>query len=108
MIARILAKQLTQSLSRQAAVALLGPRQVGKTTLALKSVRLVLFPNDETWAIEIKHSSVPWLKKGFYYACEDVRPTRQFLVYTGSEEFPFNDKVIAISLTGLMNTLARV
>lgn len=69
---------------------------------------LLVLPNDETWAIEIKHSSVPRLKKGFYHACEDIRPSRQFLVYAGSEEFPINDKVTAISLTGLMNTLAQV
>jgi len=36
MISRRLASQLVQSLDRSPAVALLGPRQVGKTTLALK------------------------------------------------------------------------
>ena len=34
MIPRFLAKSVEQALKRQAAVAIIGPRQVGKTTLA--------------------------------------------------------------------------
>lgn len=36
MIPRLIAAEIEDALTRQAAVALIGPRQVGKTTLALK------------------------------------------------------------------------
>ena len=36
MILRRLSKNISEALDRQAAVALIGPRQVGKTTLALE------------------------------------------------------------------------
>ena len=39
MIPRIIAPEVVSALSRQAAVALIGPRQVGKTTLALELAR---------------------------------------------------------------------
>ena len=39
MIARIVTSDIERALNRQAAVALIGPRQVGKTTLALEIAR---------------------------------------------------------------------
>lgn len=42
MILRQALDQVRSALSRQAAVALLGPRQVGKTTLALEGIDLRL------------------------------------------------------------------
>ena len=67
-------------------------------------VDLVLtFPRQEVWAIEIKRSLSPAVEKGFYYACDDVRATRRFIIYPGTERFPLPHKVEAISLREIMN-----
>lgn len=63
------------------------------------------FSNMEKWAIEIKRSSSPSLSKGFYIACEDVKPQRRYVVYAGSDTFAFGEGVMAISLPGLMKEI---
>ena len=60
------------------------------------------FSNTEKWAIEIKRSTSPSLSKGFYIACEDVKPQRRYVVYSGKDAFPFSEGVTAISLAELM------
>jgi hypothetical protein len=59
---------------------------------------ILQFPNAERWAIEIKNSLTPSLERGFYSACEDVRPDRSFVVYPGNDRYPLNNKVEVISL----------
>ena len=61
------------------------------------------FSGKEKWAIEIKRSSSPALSKGFYVACDDVKPKRKYVVYAGKDSFSIGDGIIAISLTELMN-----
>ncbi len=41
-----------------------------------------------SWAIEIKRSLTPQPSKGFWLACEDLRPSAKYLVYPGAESFP--------------------
>ncbi|WP_028296089.1 ATP-binding protein [Olivibacter sitiensis] len=62
-------------------------------------------PRDEIWAVEIKKSTSPALKRGFYDACEDIRAKKRFVVYSGSERFPMTRGVEAI---GLIEFLAMV
>ena len=62
-------------------------------------------PGGERWAVEIKRSSAPKLEKGFHAALEDVRPSRAFVVYGGSERYPKSDGVEAIGLHDLANDL---
>lgn len=69
---------------------------------------LIEFGAKERWAIEVKRSSSPTLKKGFYSACDDVKSSRKFVVYAGHDTFPLKDGVMAISLRGLMNEIARI
>lgn len=72
-------------------------------------IDLVLeFSPSERWAIEIKRSSAPALSKGFYVACEDIKPTRKYVVYSGADTFPMGDGVTAISLAGLMQELLKL
>ena len=59
-------------------------------------------PGKERWAIEIKRSASPSISKGFYVACEDVKPTKKFVVYAGKDSFPMEGGIRAISLYGLM------
>ena len=59
-------------------------------------------PGKERWAIEIKRSASPSISKGFYVACEDVKPTKKFVVYAGTDSFSMEGGIRAISLYGLM------
>ena len=62
-------------------------------------------PGGERWAVEIKRSSAPKVQKGFHAAVEDVRPSRAFVVYGGSERYLKSDGVEAIGLRDLANEL---
>ncbi len=66
---------------------------------------VVSLPGDRLWAIEVKRSLAVKLSKGFYSACEDLKPDRSFAVYPGEERYPLKENVEAISLTGLMELL---
>jgi hypothetical protein len=63
-------------------------------------------PGKERWAIEIKRSAAPSISKGFYVACEDVKPTKKFVVYAGKDSFPMEGGIRAISLYDLMQEVA--
>lgn len=59
----------------------------------------------ELWAIEIKRSTAPSVSKGFYSACEDLKPTRKFVIHAGDESFPLSKDIEAITITGIINML---
>lgn len=65
------------------------------------------FSGATKWAIEIKRSSSPSIQKGFYIACDDIKPDKRFIVYAGSERFELETGITAISLSGLMKELAE-
>ena len=53
----------------------------------------------ERWAIEIKSSiSNPVPSKGFYIGCEDLKATRQIVLYPGTERFRIDSKSEVMSL----------
>jgi predicted AAA+ superfamily ATPase len=58
------------------------------------------------WAIEIKRGLAPKLERGFYMACETVRPERRLVVYGGDERFPLAEGVEAVPLVELCEELA--
>lgn len=58
------------------------------------------------WAIEVKRGLAPKLERGFYFACESVRPLRRFVVYGGVERFAIAEGVEAVSLIDLCEELA--
>lgn len=66
---------------------------------------LLQLPDQQLWAIEIKRSSAAKVEQGFYQACEDVKPTKKFVVYNGQEQFPLPHGVVAIGLPGLMQEI---
>ncbi len=53
------------------------------------------------WAIEIKRSLSPKVSRGFHSACEDIKPTRRFVVHAGDERFPVSQNLEAISVRQL-------
>lgn len=60
------------------------------------------FSPSEKWAIEIKRSSAPFVSKGFHLACDEVKPSRKFVVYSGNDRFTLPGEVTAISLKKLL------
>lgn len=69
-------------------------------------VDLILeFGVKQRWAIEIKRSSVPSISKGFYIACDDIKATRKYILYSGSDTFSMGNGVTAISLHDLMHKI---
>jgi len=42
------------------------------------------------------------LSKGFYIACEDIKPTPRYVVYAGKDTFTMEGGVIAIPVFDLM------
>jgi predicted AAA+ superfamily ATPase len=68
-------------------------------TTAQTEIDLVLEgPDQQIWAIEIKRSSSPTLGNGFHTACDDIKATRKFVVYSGTERFPMAGRTEAIGL----------
>jgi len=63
---------------------------------------LLKLSSKELWAIEIKNSVAPKIKKGFHLACEDVKATRKYVVYGGHDEFPIGKDTVVISLRNLL------
>jgi len=63
---------------------------------------------DNYWAVEIKSSKTPTLKKGFYIACEDLKVTRRFVVYTGEDTFSLGNETTAISLPLFLEAIKKI
>ena len=77
-------------------------------TSAGAEIDLVIeFGLDEYWAVEIKASRTPSLKKGFYVACEDLKVQQQFVVYTGEDKFPGNHGTSILSLAHFIEELRK-
>jgi predicted AAA+ superfamily ATPase len=77
-------------------------------TTAGAEIDLVLqLPKRQVWAIEIKRSQAPKVERGFYLACDDIQPTRRFVVYSGSETYPLGHNAEAIPVRSLARLLAE-
>lgn len=78
-------------------------------TAAGAEIDLVLeIPGYGLWAIEIKQGLAPKPGKGFYLACEDIKPDKCFVVYSGKERYSISGKLEVISLEGLAKTLSSL
>jgi len=72
-------------------------------TAAGAEVDLVLtWPDETTWAIEMKRGLNPSVERGFHSARETLSPERSFVVYPGTERFPLATDVEAIGLPELL------
>ncbi|ADW71569.1 ATP-binding protein [Granulicella tundricola] len=78
-------------------------------TAAGAEIDLVLeIPGHGMWAIEVKRSLSARPEKGFYIACEDLKPDRRFVVNAGITEYPIGQATTAIGLAGLTQVLAAL
>ena len=66
---------------------------------------LLTLPGGALWAIEVKRSSALKLERGFHEACADLKPTKRFVVYPGSDRFPLNNATDAIGVVALARLL---
>ena len=67
---------------------------------------VIEFSGRERWAVEIKRSlSNPGPSKGFYIGCEDIKATRQFVLYPGTERFKFDPKTEVMPLQTFLTDL---
>lgn len=66
---------------------------------------LVEHADRSLWAIEIKRSLAAKPERGFYTACEDLKPQRAFVVYAGDERYPIAEGVEVISIREMMEEL---
>lgn len=63
---------------------------------------VIELPGQRPWAIEVKRGQAPKLERGFWDACADIRPSRRFAAYPGSDRFGLRNDVEAIGVPDLM------
>lgn len=77
-------------------------------TSAGAEIDLVIeFGLDDYWAIKIKASRIPTLKKGFHMACDDLKVKRKFVIYTGDDTFPSANDTTILSLAHFIEELRK-
>ncbi|MEP7353021.1 MAG: ATP-binding protein [Acidobacteriota bacterium] len=69
---------------------------------------LLEIPNHGLWAIEIKRGLSANPEKGFFTACEDLKPARRFLVNSGAERRAINPEIEAIGLLEMTQILTAL
>ncbi|HEY0794269.1 MAG TPA: ATP-binding protein [Acidisarcina sp.] len=69
---------------------------------------LLEIPGHGLWAIEVKRSLSGRPEKGFYIACNDLKPSRQFVVNAGLEQYPIDANTTAIGVPELVRTLSTL
>lgn len=77
-------------------------------TSAQAEIDLVLEgPGNQVWAVEIKRSTAPKVKKGFHLASEDIQATKRFVIYPGMECFPLGHGIEAVGLIEFLQLCAE-
>jgi predicted AAA+ superfamily ATPase len=69
---------------------------------------LLDMPGHGVWAIEVKCGAASKPRKGFYSACEDLKPAKRWLVYPGADAYPVGDGVQVIGLHKLAETIWQI
>ncbi len=78
-----------------------------RTAVGAEIDLLLSFGMKELWAIEIKLSTTPKLEKGFYIACDDLKPQRRFVIYSGTEHYVIANGVEVIGLRKFLQLLRK-
>ena len=78
-------------------------------TAAGAEIDLLLdIPGHGLWAIDITRGRASVPEKGFYAACEDIKPARRYVVNSGGERYPAGNGVEAIGVAQLAAVLASL
>lgn len=67
---------------------------------------LIEWADGRLWAVEIKRSLAPRVRRGFRQACADLAPARAFIVHAGDDRYPLGPGLEAIDLRTLAAELA--
>jgi ATPase subunit of ABC transporter with duplicated ATPase domains len=105
MVARTIGSKVEAALGRQAAVGIIGPRQVGKTTLAhaITETRPSTYLGKRRF---IGASLAAKRQRGFYNAVEDIQPAEAFVVHAGEDRYPISEGVEAVGLREMVGLLS--
>eukprot|EP01037_Dinobryon_pediforme_P011699 gene11698-11788_t len=91
------------------AAAPFGTRSSFYRTAAGAEIDLLLeIPGQGLWAIEIKRGAIGRPERGFHIACDDLQPTRRFVVNAGQDRYPLSAELEAIGVVGLATELAEL
>ena len=60
------------------------------------------------WAVEIKRGLSVAPSKGFHIARDDLKPSRSFIVYSGTDRYPVSEQVEAIGIREMASILAEL
>lgn len=72
-------------------------------------IDLVLeMPGSKLWAIEIIRGLAPKVEKGLYQACEDLKPAKAFVVYSGDERYSIAKNIEVIGLAQMAKLLREI
>jgi uncharacterized protein len=78
-------------------------------TAAGAEIDLLLdMPGQGLWAIEVKRSLTGRPAKGFYSACDDLKPDKRFVVNAGLEQYPIDADTSAIGVAALAEMLSAL
>jgi len=69
---------------------------------------LLEIPGHGLWAIEVKRSLSGRPEKGFYIACRDLKPDKQFVGNAGLEQYPIDVDTVAIGVPALARMLSAL
>ncbi|MDP2751754.1 MAG: ATP-binding protein [Rhodocyclaceae bacterium] len=78
-----------------------------RTSNGIEIDLLLDIPGQGLWIIEIKRGAEAKPRRGFYLACEDLKPTQRFLVTSGHDHYSIGNGVEAIGLQVLMARLSK-
>lgn len=79
-----------------------------RTSNGAEADLLLDLPGTGLWAIEIKRGAASRPRRGFYAACEDLKPVRRWLVQSSAERYPVGDGVEVIGLRELVQELKNL
>jgi uncharacterized protein len=79
-----------------------------RTAVGAEVDLLLDIPQHGLWAIEVKRGLNARPEKGFFIACDDLKPERRFIVNSGNERYPAPHGVEAIGLRGMAQELAAL
>ena len=69
---------------------------------------LLEIPGHGLWAIKVKRSLSGRPEKGFYIACQDLKPAKRFVVNSGLEPYPIDVNTVAIGVPTLARMLSAL
>ena len=69
---------------------------------------LLEIPKHGLWAIEIKRGLSARPEKGFFIACEDLKPARRFVVNSGTERRAIDKQTEVIGLHQLAEIVGKL